>query len=677
MKLKNLSLPLAVALLFTATACSSGSSSQEEKPAAKKSDVWPSSLLKTDLAVVKPRTKNAAPSSPLKDKKSKQTKDNGVLTPPVSKDNSASKTDVKVGVSVQTGRPPVLIPSDFCKLLGFDCASLNFTQFYLYGPTNFKAVAEIPNSSIKLPAGKGFAFTVLKTYLDVFVDGENSYFEIFAKTQVEVPGYILPIDMRGRYTPAKNTIEIELMNNNVGLKNFLGISGLDINSISGKVSFTGVTMSAVGISLGGTLPTFLKEIGVNPGTQFTTAIEVGYNGLTLGMSIGSQDDGSPNIFNFQNMLSARYMAFSYSTTGSTIGGVDYPEGFALAFDGKFSGVSVVVNGVISFIPITEFQIDFAIGGFSLGGFEFEDSIGTIARTDSKNSLSFSGGLAGYGVQARMKGSFDASGGIEMDALGLYTPFGVNLGEFKFYLKSNTQGFEFKGIQTNTVMGVMRGRAELMMKSFPGKKFGFHVFVSGNLAIPGWPSYGTMWSQLQVWNCRDLLCGTPDNAASAKVWGATQFYGDVKRDFEFSIDPNNWKFSFNAAFWYDKTLGYDSDDFEIDVKVRGWATVNFSNTGVYLGNSYMSSSAGFSFPPINVPAVTTPTIKVRAYKLKCTWRGCRSIGYWIETGGVVITPAYTIPGGTASLGAGIGNDSRGFFVDVAAGSGADGGRVYFD
>jgi hypothetical protein len=66
-----------------------------------------------------------------------------------------------------------------------------------------------------------------------------------------------------------------------------------------------------------------------------------------------------------------------------------------------------------------------------------------------------------------------------------------------------------------------------------------------------------------------------------------------------------------------------------------------------------------------------------YKLKCTWRGCRTIGYWVESGGVVITPAYTIPGGTAALRTGMGNDSRGFFVDVAAGSGADGSRVYFD
>ena len=121
-----MSFPLVIALVISATACSSGSSSQEEKvvakPAAnaseKKSDAWPSSILKTDLAT-KPRQKNTAPPNPLKDKKSKQTNGNGVLTPHTPKDNSASKTSTTVGVTVQTGRAPVVMPSDFCKLLGF------------------------------------------------------------------------------------------------------------------------------------------------------------------------------------------------------------------------------------------------------------------------------------------------------------------------------------------------------------------------------------------------------------------------------------------------------------------------------------------------------------------------------------------------------------------------------
>jgi hypothetical protein len=651
MKLKKLSFPLVVALLFTATSCSSGSStSKQEKADAK----WPSSYLKTDQTITS-RVKNAAPSNPLKDKKSNQNNNNGVLTPYTPKDNSASKTNTTVGVTVQQGRPPVVMPSDFCKLLGFECSSLNFTQFYLYGPTNFKAVAEIPNSSIKLPAGRGFAFTVLKTYLDVLVDGENSYFEVFAKTQIEVPGFLMPMDLRGRYTPAKNSIEVELMNSNLGLKNFLGVAGLDINSVSGKFTIVGASPEAIGVSLSGTLPTFLRDMGVNPGTAFKAAFEVGYNGFTLGMAVGSQEDGSANIFNLQNILSARYLAFSYSTTGSTIGGVDYPEGFALAFDGKFGGVSVVVNGVISFLPF-EIEIDFSIGAYSIGGFEFEETLGTISRSDSKNSVTFSGGLKGYGVQGRLKGSFDALGGIELDAYGLYTPLGVNLGEYQLYMKSNAQGFEFKGTQASTVYGAMRGRSDVYIKSFPGKRFGFEVTVWGNLSIPGWPSYGTLESGMHIWNCKEMKCIAPDNSITAKINGGTKFYGDVRRDFEITVNPNNWHWPEEYQdFWYDKSMGYDSNGFRVEAKVRGWGSVWFHEYGVGFGNNYLSSSAGFS-----IPAITVPRVRICPLFTSCYWEGGQTIS----------------GGNTVSLGTGMGSDSRGFYVDVFGGSGAGGSRLYF-
>jgi len=658
MKLKKLSFPLVIALVISATACSSGSSSKEEKVAGKpttnaskkKSDDWPSSILKTDLAV-KPRTKNSAPSNPLKDKKSKQTYSNGVLTPTTPKDNSASKTNTTIGVTVQQGQAPVVMPSDFCKLLGFECSSLNFTQFYLYGPGNFKAVAEIPNSSIKLPAGEGFAFTVLKTYLDVFVNGADSYFEVFAKTQIEVPGFLMPMDLRGRYTPAKNSIEVELMNSNLGLKNFLGVAGLDINSISGKFTIIGTTPEAVGVSLSGTLPTFLRDMGVNPGTAFKVAIEVGTNGFTLGMAVGSQEDGSANIFNLQNILSARYLAFSYSTTGSTIGGVDYPEGFALAFDGKFGGVSVVVNGVISFLPL-EIEIDFSVGAYSIGGFEFEETLGTITRSDSKNSVTFSGGLNGYGVQGRMKGSFDALGGIELTAVGIYTPFGVNLGEYQFYMKANAQGFEFKGTQASSAFGAMRGRSDLYIKSFPGKRFGFEVTVWGNLVIPGWPSYGTLESGMHIWNCKELKCIAPDTSITAKINGGTKFYGDVRRDFEINVDTRNWQWPEEYQdFWYDKSMGYDSNGFRVEAKARGWGSIWFTDRAVGFGQNYLSSSAGFTIPRTTTPRVCVPVV------------GC--------AGGGTLTPESNV-----SLGTGMGTDSRGFYVDVFGGSGVGGSRLYF-
>jgi hypothetical protein len=125
MKLKKLSFPLVIALVISATACSSGSSSKEEKIPGKQEvstaektpgGVWPSSYLKVDqdatsgeVGTAKPRTKNAAGDAkkpnPNANKKSNQKKDNGVLTPHTPKDNSVSKTNTTVGVTVSNWSP--------------------------------------------------------------------------------------------------------------------------------------------------------------------------------------------------------------------------------------------------------------------------------------------------------------------------------------------------------------------------------------------------------------------------------------------------------------------------------------------------------------------------------------------------------------------------------------------
>lgn len=647
MKLKKLSFPLVIALVISATACSSGSTSKEEKVVAKKSDAWPSSVIKTDLAV-KPRTKNTAP-NPLKDKRSTQTPNNGVLTPHATNNNSGTKTNTTANIMVNSGKPAVVMPQDFCQLLGFNCSSLNFTQFYVDSPTKYKAVAQIPNTSMKFSAGSGYSFAIDRTFLDVLVDGSSVVFEIYVETRLTIDGVQIPLRGHGRYSPERNAIDLGISANNLGLNNFLGITGFTLNSISSQISFIGTAPSSVSFALSGTLPTFLRDLGVSQNTPFTVAMGVG-QAKTLAFSVGSQTAGSPNIINIHNSLTARYLAFSYSDLGLTIGGVEYPQGYALAFDGKFKDIDVVVNGNVSFLPVLEYTIDFSISGFTLGGFVFESPTGSLSRSGSTTSLTFNGGLTGYGITSRLIGAYDMSGYVELESTGQYTPLGVNLGQFSYRFKSNAQGFEAKGIQENVSYGVMRGRAELFIKSYAGNKFGFHIFVGGGLQVPGWPSYGSMASQMQIWNCRDISCATPTPYIDAKVWGSTQFYGDQRRDFEFSIDPNNWNFSFNAAFWYDNAHRYDSNGFRVEARARGWATVNFSNTGVYLGSSYMSSSAGFTIPRTTVPRV-------------CVLGAC--------VGGGTATSEQNI-----SLGTGIGNDSRGFFVDVSGGSGVGGSRLYF-
>jgi hypothetical protein len=652
MKLKRLSFPLIVSLVLTATACSSGSTSSKE----------------TQL-VAKPLTKNAA--LPVSSTSSKQTQSNGVLTPHTPKDNSATKTNTTVGVSIQSTGNPVLIPSDFCKLISVNCASLDFAQVEVTGAGSFIATAVIPNTSVKLPAGEGFTFEIIKTSVKVVANAAESNFSVIADTKLSMKGHVMQLLLTGRYTPVKNTIEIELTNPNVGLNNFLGIAGFNISSVTGKVSFVGATPAAIGFAVSGTLPTFLKEMGVNPGTQVTVAFETGTVGFTMGMSVGSQATGSPNIFNIQNVLSARYLAFSFSTIGSTIADVYYPLGFALAFDGKFGTTSVVVKGVVTPLPVLAFDIDFAIGAFTLGGFEFEESMGTIARSNSKNILMFQGGLAGYGVQGRMKGTFDVAGGIELIGEGGFMPAGVNLGSFKYKMVANTSGFEFTGTNNNNY-GVVTGTTAVGFRAFAGKKIAFDLGIGGGLRIPGVPSYGSVEGSLNVTNCPNMTCSSPTASPTATITGTSSFYGQARQSFSATVNPNNWTFNKELSFNYNKNLNYVSNGFAVSSAVSGAGSVTISNTGITFGNGSLRSSAGFNFPSQKVPAVTVPDTKVEECKKVLGKKVCVKV----KVPGYTVTPGYTIPGGRTNLSSSVGKDTKGYYVDVVAGSGVKGSRLYF-
>lgn len=561
--------------------------------------------------------------------------------------------------------------------MSLNCASLDFAQVEVTGTSSFIATAVVPNASVKLPAGDGFAFEVVKTVVKVVADGAASNFSVIADTKLSIKGSVLPLVLTGTFIPQEATVAVELTNTNVGLKDAMGIPGFDITSITGKTTFVGGAPKGIGFSVTGKVPTFLKEMGINPDTPFTAAFEVGV-GLTLGMSFGSQAEGSPDIFSVKGIISARYLAFSYSSLGASIAGVDYPKGFAVSFDGKFAQTPVVVDGNVSFAPL-EYNIAFTIGAFSLGGFEFEESQGEFVRDSSGLNVKFSGGLAGYGISARMKGTFDPMGGIELIGEGGFVPAGVNLGSLKFRMVANKSGVEFLGTGTNK-FGIITGSTTVGFKSFPGRKIGYTLGIGGGLQIPGVPSYGSVEGSLTVTNCPNQTCAAPSAAPSATLAGSSSFYGSPRQSFSVAVDPNNWGFSKELSFSYDKNMSYSSNGFSVGARANGNGSVTISNNGISFGKGSINASAGFETPDVRMPAVTVPETKTRLYKTVCSGRGlnwrCRQEGYWSYAGGQTITPAYTIPGVKVKLGAGVGVDSRGFYIDVAAGSGANGNRLYF-
>ena len=656
MKLKTLALPLVAALVLSTTACSSGTE-----------NVAP---------VTAPRTKNAA-LTPQKRTLS-QNPNNGVLSKDRPQESSGRQpSNTTVGVSIQSTGNPVLMPSDFCTIIAVECSSLNFAQVEVTGTNSFVASAVIPNASVRLPAGNGYAFEIVKTAVKAAVSGADSTFSIIADTKLTLSGAVLPLTLTGTYIPKDATIAVELTNNNVGLKNAMGIPGFDISSITGKTTFVEGVPKGVGFSVTGTVPTILKELGINPQTQFTAAFEVGV-GVTLGMSFGSQADGSPNIFNLKNILSARYLAFSYSTLGSTIAGVEYPKGVAMSFDGKFGNTAVVVDGNVSFAPL-EYDLKFNIGAFSLGGFDFDESFGQLTRNSTGLNVKFSGGLQGYGITARLNGTFDPTGGIELNGEGGFVPAGINLGSLKFQMVANSKGFKFIGTGTNK-FGVITGTTTVGFKSFPNSKIGFELGIGGGLQIPGVPSYGSIEGSLSVTNCPGMNCSAPSTVPSATLNGSSQFYGSPKQSFSVAVDPNNWGFRKDLSFNYDKSAGYSSNGFSVGARAWGTGSVTISNTGISFGKGSINASAGFDTPSVRVPAITVPLTRTRLFKTVCggPWYNfsCHQEGYWNEVGGQTITPAYTIPGVHVNLSASVGVDNRGFYIDVSGNNKAGGNRLYF-
>jgi hypothetical protein len=598
----------------------------------------------------------------------------GVLTVNMPRETSTiRRSNTTVGVRIQTTGNPVLVPSDFCTLVSINCSSLNFAQVEVTGTNSFVATAVIPNGSVRLPSGDGFAFEITRTVVKVAVSGAQADFSVIADTRLSLKGSIVPLVMTGTFVPSEATISIELTNPAVGLNDAMGIPGFTISSITGKTTLIGGVPRGVGFSVSGTVPTFLREMGINPSTQFTAAFEVGA-GITLGMSFGSKAAGSPDIFKIKNVLSARYLAFSYSSLGSTIAGVSYPKGFAVSFDGKFGETSVVVDGNVSFAPL-QYNITFTIGAYSFGGFAFEESTGEFVRDTTGLKVGFSGGLAGYGISARLKGSFDAFGGVELTAQGSFAPGGINLGNLNFRMAVTRTNVEFLATGTQSY-GVITGSVTVGFKAFPGGKFGFALGLGSGLQIPGVPSFGSIEGSLSITNCPNMTCSAPTAAPTATLTGSSSFYNRPRQSFSVVVNPNGWSFSKDLSFSYDKNMSYSSNGFSVGARAWGNGSVNISNTGIRFGTGSISASAGFTIP--GIPAITVPPTRTQLEKTVCDpWYNvlnCRQEKYWSYAGGQETSPATAAV--NVTLRASVGLDSRGFYVDVSGGSGADGSRLYF-
>ncbi len=688
MRVKSRLLLIGLAMAMVVSSCSSSSDSTEstDKTPRSKNAALPvaTTVAPADTATTTPAdtTATTTPDSTATttpDSTATTTPDSTATTTPgdTTDGTSKSKTSAQVDVAFTE---TIVVPSKLCNLIGLDCAALDFAEVTFSSPTSFVVAATIPSSTIKLPAGKGYGFEIGKTQLIVAADGGDYEYSVNSDVKLGLGGPAIPLTLVGTFIPKETTVVMEMYNNEVNYNDALGIPGFNIKAISGKNTFVGGVPKGMGFSISGTIPKFLGDLGINPSTPFTAAMEVGV-GVTVAMSLG--DKNGADIFNIKNVLSAKFIQASYSSQGATIGGVSYKQGLGMAFSGKFGKTPVMVDGAIG---VGSYNIEFEVGAFELGGFQFDEATGSLVRDSSGLNLGFSGGLSGYGITGRMKGSFDPYGGISLLGEGAFKPGGVDLGSLKLDFVANQNGVKFVGTGSQK-FGVIQGATTVGFKSFPNNKFGFEMGVGGGLAIPGAPQYASVDGSLSITNCPRMECSEPLTLPKATLAGSASLYKMPKQSFSFEVNPNGWSFREELKFNFDENLGYESNGFKVGVRAWGQGAIVISDKGISLGKGSLNATAGFKTPDVYIPKQTVAVTVTRLPKVitSCSyWKGTKVVKkcesrteyYTNRTGGQTISEATTIKGIDVKLGASVGIDDKGFYIDVTPGKEVKGARLYF-
>ena len=598
----------------------------------------------------------------------------GVFAVPVTDTSKRTPSGTTTKLSVVGFKESTLVPNDLCKILSVSCASLNFVNVTVTGPNAFTASAEIPKTAFAFPG-----MTISNTRLTVAVEGAAATFAVQADAEAVMFGSKVPMTLTGTFNTEDVSISLTLSNNKLGLNDMFGIPGLSISSISTQVKIIGVAPTCCLFSMTGTLPTFMKELGINPQSKIRVTSSMGSYPSIVGMSVGSQDEGSPDIFSIKNVLSAKYIAASLSALPAQIDGVSYPQGLAMAFDGMFANTPVSVAG--NLVTPYEWSLDFNIGAFKVGGFQLDETVGSISKTKTELGLMINGGIKGYGLDARLKGSFDVFGGLVLEGESSFKPgAGIDLGTTKLkmgakFTKSGAPTAEFTGQVITPNYGFMQGSGKIGFKAYD-KGIAYLLEVEGKVGIPGLPGFADITGGLKVTNCENLKCSQPLVLPAAYLTGSASFYKQPRQSFSIGVNPAGWTFREEFRFDFNKELKTSGSGFEIGMGVSGKGSVVISEKGVTLGNGNLGAKAWLKTP--DTRAVYSARTQTRLYRTVCSgpWYRikCRQEGYWSYAGGHLIFPA--IRGIHINIGAQVGIDNGRFYVSTGGNQYAGAQKLYF-
>ena len=598
----------------------------------------------------------------------------GVFAVPVTDTSKRTPSGTTTKLSVVGFKESTLVPNDLCKILSVSCASLNFVNVTVTGPNAFTASAEIPKTAFAFPG-----MTISNTRLTVAVEGAAATFAVQADAEAVMFGSKVPMTLTGTFNTEDVSISLTLSNNKLGLNDMFGIPGLSITSISTQVKIIGVVPTCCLFSMTGTLPTFMKELGIDPQSKIRVTSSMGSYPSIVGMSVGSQDEGSPDIFSIKNVLSAKYIAASLSALPAQIDGVSYPQGLAMAFDGMFAKTPVSVAG--NLVTPYEWSLDFNIGAFNVGGFQLDETVGSISKTKTELGLMINGGIKGYGLDARLKGSFDVFGGLVLEGESSFKPgAGIDLGTTKLkmgakFTKSGAPSAEFTGQVITPNYGFMQGSGKVGFKAYD-KGIAYLLEVEGKVGVPGLPGFADMTGGLKVTNCENFKCSQPLVVPAAYLTGSASFYKQPRQSFSIGVNPAGWSFREELRFDFNKELKTSGAGFEIGMGVNGKGSVVITEKGVTLGNGNLGAKAWLKTP--DTRAVYSARTQTRLYRTVCSgpWYRikCRQEGYWSYAGGHLIFPA--IRGININIGAEVGIDNGRFYVSTGRNQWAGAQKLYF-
>ena len=598
----------------------------------------------------------------------------GVFAVPVTDTSKRTPSGTTTKLSVVGFKESTLVPNDLCKILSVSCASLNFVNVTVTGTNAFTASAEIPKTAFAFPG-----MTISNTRLTVAVEGAAATFAVQADAEAVMFGTNVPMTLTGTFNTEDVSISLTLSNNKLGLNDMFGIPGLSISSISTQVKIIGVVPTCCLFSMTGTLPTFMKELGINPQSKIRVTSSMGSYPSIVGMSVGSQDPGSPDIFSIKNVLSAQYIAASLSALPAQIDGVSYPQGLAMAFDGMFANTPVSVAG--NLVTPYEWSLDFNIGAFKVGGFQLDETVGSISKTKTELGLMINGGIKGYGLEARLKGSFDVFGGLVLEGESSFKPgAGIDLGTTKLkmgakFTKSGAPTAEFTGQVITPNYGFMQGSGKIGFKAYE-KGIAYLLEVEGKVGVPGLPGFADITGGLKVTNCENFKCSQPLVVPAAYLTGSASFYKQPRQSFSIGVNPANWSFREELRFDFNRELKTSGSGFEIGMGVSGKGSVVITEKGVTLGNGNLGAKAWLKTP--DTRAVYSARTQTRLYRTVCggPWYRikCRQEGYWSYAGGHLIFPA--IRGININIGAEVGIDNGRFYVATGRNQWAGAQKLYF-